>query len=77
MISQKYSMNNVFFVQTRDMGHENIWFAHKGKNTSGKGYRHCRVNGKKAVGLIKKYGLNMSRQAFRENANMIGFKKLD
>ena len=42
------------------MGHENIWFAHKGKNTSGKGYRHCRVNEKKAVGLIKKYGLSMS-----------------
>ena len=44
------------------MGHENIWFSHKGKNTSGKGYRHCRVQGGRAVGLIQKYGLNMSRQ---------------
>ena len=59
------------------MGHENIWFAHKDKNTSGKGSRHCRVNCKKAVDLIKKYGLNMFRQVFRENANVIGFKKLD
>ena len=59
------------------MGHENIWFSHKGKNTSGKGLRHCRVQGGRAVGLIKKYGLNMSRQAFRENAALIGFKKLD
>ena len=60
-----------------NMGHENIWFSHKGKNTSGKGLRHCRVQGGRAVGLIKKYGLNMSRQAFRENAALIGFKKLD
>lgn len=36
-----------------------------------------RVTGdKKKSGLIRKYGLNMSRQAFRENAEAIGFKKV-
>nr|AAN71113.2 AT28563p [Drosophila melanogaster] len=28
-------------------------------------------------GLIRKYGLNICRQCFREYANDIGFKKLD
>ncbi|RXG69097.1 40S ribosomal protein S29 [Armadillidium vulgare] len=28
-------------------------------------------------GLIRKYGLNMCRQCFREYASDIGFKKLD
>lgn len=31
---------------------------------------------KKKSGLIRKYGLNMSRQAFREHAEAIGFKKV-
>lgn len=36
-----------------------------------------RVTGdKKKAGLIRKYGLNMSRQAFREKAEHIGFKKV-
>lgn len=36
-----------------------------------------RVTGdKKKSGLIRKYGLNMSRQAFREKAEAIGFKKV-
>lgn len=36
-----------------------------------------RVTGdKKTSGLIRKYGLNMSRQAFREKAEDIGFKKV-
>lgn len=36
-----------------------------------------RVTGdKKKAGLIRKYGLNMSRQAFREKAEDIGFKKV-
>lgn len=38
---------------------------------------HSRVTGdKKKSGLIRKYGLNMSRQAFREKAEAIGFKKV-
>ena len=75
--SKKFQKLKLLFQIDRNMGHENIWFSHKGKNTSGKGLRHCRVQGGRAVGLIKKYGLNMSRQAFRENAALIGFKKLD
>lgn len=36
-----------------------------------------RVTGdKKKAGVIRKYGLNMSRQAFREKAEDIGFKKV-
>lgn len=31
---------------------------------------------RKKSGLIRKYGLNMSRQAFRENAADIGFVKV-
>jgi len=38
---------------------------------------YSRVNGdKKKSGIIRKYGLNMSRQAFREQAEAIGFKKV-
>merc|ERR1712044_76313 len=58
------------------VGHENIWFAHKGKNTKGRGFRQCRITGCRS-GLIRKYGLNVSRRAFREIAPMIGFQKLD
>lgn len=36
-----------------------------------------RVTGdKKKSGVIRKYGLNMSRQAFREKAEEIGFHKV-
>lgn len=36
-----------------------------------------RVTGdKKKSGVIRKYGLNMSRQAFREKAEQIGFHKV-
>lgn len=40
--------------------------------------RFCsRVTGdKKKSGVIRKYGLNMSRQAFREKAEEIGFHKV-
>lgn len=31
---------------------------------------------KKKSGIIRKYGLNMSRQAFREKAQDIGFVKV-
>jgi len=37
---------------------------------------YSRANGdKKKSGIIRKYGLNMSRQAFREHAEEIGFVK--
>jgi small subunit ribosomal protein S29e len=39
--------------------------------------RHSVVNGeKKKSGLIRKYGLNMSRQAFREKAADMGWVKV-
>ena len=34
------------------------------------------IGEKKRAGLIRKYGLNMSRQAFREKAADIGFVKV-
>jgi ribosomal protein S14 len=38
---------------------------------------NSRVTGdKKKAGIIRKYGLNMSRQAFREKAAEIGFQKV-
>ncbi len=54
------------------MGHINIWNSHPRRY--GKGSRSCRVCGNK-MGLIRKYGLMVCRQCFREDANLIGFKK--
>ncbi|KAK9880120.1 hypothetical protein WA026_008635 [Henosepilachna vigintioctopunctata] len=56
------------------MGFLNLWFSHPRKY--GQGSRSCRAcsNGH---GLIRKYGLNLCRQCFREYAADIGFKKLD
>ncbi|RMY56803.1 hypothetical protein D0863_12848 [Hortaea werneckii] len=54
--------------------HGRVWYSHP--HEYGKGARSCRVTGdKKKNGIIRKYGLNMSRQAFREKAEEIGFKK--
>lgn len=41
----------------------------------GKDSRGCRVTGS-CQGLIRKYGINMSRRTFREQAELIGFQKL-
>eukprot|EP00553_Chaetoceros_curvisetus_P009862 CAMPEP_0204616756 /NCGR_PEP_ID=MMETSP0717-20131115/3927_1 /ASSEMBLY_ACC=CAM_ASM_000666 /TAXON_ID=230516 /ORGANISM="Chaetoceros curvisetus" /LENGTH=62 /DNA_ID=CAMNT_0051630101 /DNA_START=606 /DNA_END=794 /DNA_ORIENTATION=+ len=42
----------------------------------GKGSRQCRVTGRKGgMGLIRKYGIDMKRQSFRERAADIGFIK--
>lgn len=42
----------------------------------GKGSRACRVTGRMGgQGLIRKYGIDMKRQCFRERANDIGFVK--
>jgi len=40
----------------------------------GKDSRACRVTGA-CQGLIRKYGINMSRRTFREQAELIGFAK--
>ncbi|ESN90044.1 hypothetical protein HELRODRAFT_91059 [Helobdella robusta] len=55
------------------MGHENIWCSHPKKY--GQGSRRCRVCSNRH-GLIRKYGLNMCRQCFRQYAGEIGFKKV-
>ena len=49
-----------------------LWNSHP-KNY-GKGGRSCRVT-KNQHALIRKYGINMCRQAFRERAGEIGFVK--
>ncbi|ORY36384.1 40S ribosomal protein S29 [Rhizoclosmatium globosum] len=54
------------------MAHAAVWNSHP-KNNS-KGGRQCRVCSHQA-GLIRKYGLNLCRQCFREYAADIGFVK--
>jgi len=54
------------------MGHDAIWNSHP-KNY-GKGSRACRVCAHKA-GLIRKYGLDLCRQCFRQYSADIGFLK--
>lgn len=42
----------------------------------GKGSRACRVTGREGgMGLIRKYGINMKRQVFRERAIDMGWNK--
>lgn len=42
----------------------------------GKGSRQCRVTGRKGgMGLIRKYGIDMKRQVFRERAIDMGWSK--
>ncbi|KAA8568033.1 hypothetical protein EYC84_008454 [Monilinia fructicola] len=55
------------------MSHESVWMSRP--RTYGKGARGCRVCTHKA-GLIRKYGLNICRQCFREKASDIGFVKV-
>ncbi|KAF9296814.1 40S ribosomal protein S29, partial [Mortierella antarctica] len=56
------------------MAHSNIWNSHP--RGYGKGSRECRVCTHPA-GLIRKYGLNICRQCFRENSAAIGFTKFE
>jgi ribosomal protein S14 len=44
------------------------------KRKRGKGSRPCRRCGSYGP-IIRRYGLNMCRQCFRENAEALGFKK--
>jgi ribosomal protein S14 len=52
------------------MGHADVWNSHN--NDHSKGGRACRACGNR-WGLIRKYGLNLCRQCFREYAKDIGF----
>ncbi|KAG4107625.1 hypothetical protein H8356DRAFT_1416999 [Neocallimastix lanati (nom. inval.)] len=54
------------------MAHDQVWYSHPRRY--GKGSRCCRVTENRA-GVIRKYGLNLCRQAFREYAEDIGFHK--
>ncbi|TKA67598.1 hypothetical protein B0A49_04580 [Cryomyces minteri] len=54
------------------MSHESVWYSRP--RTYGKGARQCRVCTHSA-GLIRKYGLNICRQCFREKSEDIGFTK--
>ncbi|KAL1851194.1 40S ribosomal protein S29 [Paecilomyces lecythidis] len=56
------------------MTHESVFYSRP--RTYGKGSRQCRVCAHKA-GLIRKYGLIVCRQCFREKANDIGFIKVN
>ncbi|ELR05620.1 30S ribosomal protein S14p/S29e [Pseudogymnoascus destructans 20631-21] len=55
------------------MSHETVWNSRP--RTYGKGSRQCRICTHKA-GLIRKYGLDICRQCFREKAGDIGFVKV-
>ncbi|VDB93362.1 unnamed protein product [Peniophora sp. CBMAI 1063] len=54
------------------MTHDAVWFSRPRK--FGKGSRQCRVCAHQA-GLIRKYGLDLCRQCFREKSAQIGFTK--
>ncbi|KAL9939358.1 hypothetical protein V8E36_002171 [Tilletia maclaganii] len=54
------------------MSHASVWFSHP--RGYGKGSRQCRVCGNQG-GIIRKYGLDICRQCFREKADSIGFAK--
>ncbi|XDV41081.1 hypothetical protein PO909_010012 [Leuciscus waleckii] len=54
------------------MGHQQLYWSHPRKY--GQGSRSCRVCSNRH-GLIRKYGLNMCRQCFRQYAKDIGFVK--
>ncbi|KAJ1487639.1 hypothetical protein T484DRAFT_2208489 [Baffinella frigidus] len=69
------------------MGFDNVWNARKGPRVegkvditgkgnpiSGKGTRECRCSGSQH-GIIRKYGLNMTRRDFREKAEIMGWQK--
>ncbi|KAN0086371.1 Ribosomal protein S14p/S29e domain containing protein [Elaphomyces granulatus] len=56
------------------MSHESVWYSRP--RTFGKGSRQCRVCSHRA-GLIRKYGLMVCRQCFREKSSDIGFVKVN
>uniref|UniRef100_G1QBR1 Small ribosomal subunit protein uS14 n=1 Tax=Myotis lucifugus TaxID=59463 RepID=G1QBR1_MYOLU len=56
------------------MGHQQHYWSHPRKFGHGSG--SCRICSNRHD-LIRKYGLNMCRQCFRQYAKDIGFIKLD
>ncbi|KAK9895838.1 putative ribosomal protein S29.e.A, cytosolic [Cystobasidium minutum MCA 4210] len=54
------------------MGHENVWNSRP--KTYGKGSRQCKRCHHQA-GLVRKYGLDVCRQCFREIHHLVGFSK--
>ncbi|XP_061739931.1 small ribosomal subunit protein uS14-like [Nerophis ophidion] len=56
------------------MGHQQLYWSHPRK--FGQGSRSCQVCSNRH-GLIRKYGLNMCRQCFKQNGKDIGFIRLD
>lgn len=67
----KFEASNTYYYSSK-MAHENVWFSHPRKY--GKGSRQCRICSSHS-GLIRKYGLDMCRQCFREKAKDVGFNK--
>ncbi|KAJ6261980.1 peptidyl-prolyl cis-trans isomerase-like 2 [Drechslerella dactyloides] len=63
-----FSSSNQYVI----MAHDQVWYSRP--RTYGKGSRACRVCAHQA-GLIRKYGLNICRQCFRERSKDIGFTK--
>ncbi|XP_035582240.1 40S ribosomal protein S29-like [Zalophus californianus] len=61
-------------IRESKTGHQQLYWSHPRK--FGQGSRSCRVCSNRH-GLIRKYGLNMCRQCFRQYAKDIGFIKLD
>ncbi|CAH7685930.1 40S ribosomal protein S29, partial [Phakopsora pachyrhizi] len=55
------------------MTHANVWYSRP--RTFGKGSRGWQVVCSHRAGLIRKYGLNICRQCFRERSEAIGFSK--
>jgi len=56
------------------MGSKDLANTHHKVNS--KGGRSCRVSGRHGgMGLIRKYGINMKRQQFREKATQMGWTK--
>ncbi|CZS99243.1 related to 40S ribosomal protein S29 [Rhynchosporium graminicola] len=62
----------VYLPKVANMSHDSVYNSRP--HSHGKGSRACRVCTHKA-GLIRKYGLNICRQCFREKAADIGFVK--
>ena len=56
------------------MGHLDLWRSRKNISI-GKGNRRCVLSDNR-TGLIRKYGLNIDRQSFRENHVNLGWQKL-
>jgi small subunit ribosomal protein S29e len=64
----------IIFASDFIMGSKDLANTHPNNNS--KGGRKCRVSGRKGGnGLIRKYGIDMKRQIFREKAKEMGWSK--